>query len=416
MASLTDRLARRTTGGRYIPEADGLRFVAIMLVLLFHATLSIFAAVKGAPNVQPFGGADLQMKGWHVWDYVLNQGRYGVHLFFILSGFILGLPFVSGTPSLRAYYKRRLTRLEPPYLVALTACFLLAPAGMGGHYLAGFFYAHTFVFRTINPVNGALWSLEVEILFYFLLPHLARVFSLSAKPRRLILLGAIVVAEPLQRHFASPIEHFSLVGLFQFFLTGLLLADLYVNGWGEKRKSVLWDVVGATSLGLFLFGGKAGWFYPLLPLIGAGLLGATFLGVTTNRLLSNRYITTIGGMAYSIYLVHVPVMFVLGRAIPKNVFVFSTTLVLASIALGVLFYVLIEQPCMDPEWPQRFRARARRLASRGNIITKRRGRRVEGVLDLTDAAIRSGATPILAGTLPQPPEPPFEPPASRTRS
>src|SRR2546430_988050 len=117
MAPLTDRLARRTTTGRYIPEADGLRFVAIMLVLLF---------------------------------------------------------------------------------------------------LAGFFYLHTFVFRSVNPVNGALWSLEVEIIFYLLLPHIARVFSLSARPRRVILLGAIAVAEPLQRHFASPVQHFSLVGLFQF--------------------------------------------------------------------------------------------------------------------------------------------------------------------------------------------------------
>ena len=98
---------------------DGLRGAAVVLVLLFHASLSIFAAVRGAPNVQPFGGADLQVKGWHLWDYVLNQGRYGVHLFFILSGFILGLPFVSGSPSLRAFYKRRLTRLEPPYLIAL---------------------------------------------------------------------------------------------------------------------------------------------------------------------------------------------------------------------------------------------------------------------------------------------------------
>ena len=119
-------------------------------------------------------------------------------------------------------------------------------------------------------------------------------------------------------------------------------------------------------------------------------------------------------MAYSIYLVHIPVMFVLGRALPKNVFVFSTTLVLTSIALGMLFYVVIEQPCMDPAWPQRLRARAQRLASGGNIITRRRDRTV--VLDLTNAAIHWEAIPILAGTLPQPLGLPFEPPASRTRS
>ena len=64
-------------------------------------------------------------------------GFRGVELFFVISGFILGLPFAAhylkgaAPVSLRKYYLRRLTRLEPPYIVALLVLFILA-AGIEG--------------------------------------------------------------------------------------------------------------------------------------------------------------------------------------------------------------------------------------------------------------------------------------------
>src|SRR2546423_12695939 len=88
-------LRRKTTTGRYIPEMDGMRFIAIMLVLVYHATLPMQALARGAPIQHPFGAVIADVSHWHLWDHVLNQGQFGVHLFFILSGFILALPFVS---------------------------------------------------------------------------------------------------------------------------------------------------------------------------------------------------------------------------------------------------------------------------------------------------------------------------------
>src|SRR6185295_9906028 len=105
-------LSRETSAGRFIPEIDGLRFVAISSVVLFH--LHVFIIKK------------LGLQAADSWLAVfMSKGAIGVQLFFVISGFIISLPFAQGqrgwrpTLGLRAYYRRRLTRLEPPYILNL---------------------------------------------------------------------------------------------------------------------------------------------------------------------------------------------------------------------------------------------------------------------------------------------------------
>src|SRR5581483_4845753 len=95
--------------------------------------------------------------------------------------------------SLKAYYWRRVTRLEPPYLLAMLLCFLTlvfywgqSARALWPHLLASMFYLHNIVyyspdtmgFSTINPVA---WSLEIEVQFYILAPLLACVFLIRHK-------------------------------------------------------------------------------------------------------------------------------------------------------------------------------------------------------------------------------------------
>jgi len=107
------RLSRVTSGGNFIPEIDGLRFLAIGSVLLFHVNYSLSRAYHWT------------MKPWEqTISNALSRGTLGVELFFVISGFILAQPFVrqrllGGQPvSIRGFYKRRLTRLEPPYILS----------------------------------------------------------------------------------------------------------------------------------------------------------------------------------------------------------------------------------------------------------------------------------------------------------
>lgn len=114
-------LSRRTTSGQLITEIDGLRFFSIALVVLFH----LEGYVAGASRVQyAVGSYENPLR------YLLHHGNQGVELFFIISGFVLALPFAAHQltggrkVNLPAYFTRRLTRLEPPYPLAVPGTFV----------------------------------------------------------------------------------------------------------------------------------------------------------------------------------------------------------------------------------------------------------------------------------------------------
>jgi peptidoglycan/LPS O-acetylase OafA/YrhL len=102
-----------------VPEIDGLRFVAIFSVVLYH--FDGFALIN-------YRGSDTR----DLFRAVAEHGYRGVNLFYVISGFVLGLPFAAHhlkeKPAVRlpAYFLRRLTRLEPPYVLNLLLCFALA--------------------------------------------------------------------------------------------------------------------------------------------------------------------------------------------------------------------------------------------------------------------------------------------------
>ena len=75
-------LRRITTSGGYIPEIDGLRFVAILVVVLYHVPIQIAIRSQEEVASNPF---------WQL----IGKGSRGVELFFLISGFILGLPFAA---------------------------------------------------------------------------------------------------------------------------------------------------------------------------------------------------------------------------------------------------------------------------------------------------------------------------------
>jgi peptidoglycan/LPS O-acetylase OafA/YrhL len=98
-----------------MPEIDGLRFLAIISVLLFHFNGFIFN------KSQPISNTVFLNK----LNFVLGHGHLGVELFFVISGFILALPFANSylkskkKDNIKSYFTRRLTRLEPPYILIM---------------------------------------------------------------------------------------------------------------------------------------------------------------------------------------------------------------------------------------------------------------------------------------------------------
>lgn len=361
-------LRRITSDGKFIPEVDGFRLLAILHVIFDHIHGQIALHVGT------------------VWPCVLtiaDGGRRGVEFFFVISGFILGLPFARralvSTPSdalrpfsYRAYLLRRLTRLEPPYVLSLVLRLGLIVAvfhedlqQLAPHLLASLFYVHNLVFADMSRISPPTWSLEVEVQFYLLAPLLAGVFRISSTPvRRSLLIAVTLGSSVLSQLYLKDIPRatLSLAGNAQYFAAGFLLCDFYLVPLRVRISGYLLDAVGIALLVPLLFGNGpvTAILFPLgvLAVYIAGLRGALL-----PKLFAQSLISVAGGMCYSVYLTHGTVLAALGLALRKLPFgslpmvgqqVLLVGLSLAVVfAAGTLYFVLIERPCMDPRWPRK---------------------------------------------------------------
>jgi peptidoglycan/LPS O-acetylase OafA/YrhL len=374
MAGLIDRFRRVTTSGGYLPEIDGLRFIAIMSVLAIH-TVGYWSVQAGRTyaSQSAFDVAFVRL---------LGLGLYGVHLFFVISGFVLALPFckatlLGGPPvNLAAYFWRRVTRLEPPYVISMLVFFFFIPlfkqdswASLWPHLLASLGYVHNAVYGEGSLINNAAWSLEVEIQFYLLMPLIAVTLAWPQTPRRLTLAG-LAAFFSLNTLWLPDNCPKSILQYAQFFLVGILVCDCWTARWKGLPRSWTADVPGLLSVPLFV------WLnirHPgvvadaLNPWVMAMLFYSALRGRGWAAVLSYGAIPIIGGMCYSIYLIHGRPIALLVHGILARLPLFGSftadyVVVFAICTAAVLlasavFYLLVERPCMDPRWPQKLLAR-----------------------------------------------------------
>ena len=175
-------MTRRTpsVGGVHWPELDGLRALAIALVVARHS-LRPFISEDDYTAVASWGGLDLT-------PFLMN-GWVGVDLFFVLSGFLIGRQAFRNDGWGRFWFKR-VTRIVPAYWTCLALVAIgLTGARAWGH--AGWdFAAHLLMLQdyTGSVFVPAFWSLGAEEKFYLLAPLLAlalvRVPDRGCKARR----------------------------------------------------------------------------------------------------------------------------------------------------------------------------------------------------------------------------------------
>ena len=385
--SLADVVIRRfrrvTSSTTFVPQIDGLRCLAITTVFLYHVRgfLGAKSHLVFTPRLEDDWLGRLTL-----------SGNFGVSLFFTLSGFILALPFASRAfqrkpIELKRYLLRRITRLEPPYFVAMTLLFILlcsvrsmSAAALLPHLLAGFGYVHNIVYGQGNFVNNVAWSLEIEVQFYLLMPLLAIVFRVPRRTlRRGILCSVAAGFILLQIRCVPPhgVMALSLLNFIQFFLAGLLLADVYLLEWRDApARSYGWDAVGiACWILLAAVLPRPGLAHILTPVLLLPAVGSVFLGRASATVFSNRWVTAIGGMCYSIYLLHYQIISAISRwtvdlGITHYFWVnlIVQCLIVAPVALltTAVFFLLVERPCMREHWPRELTAwlRTRISASR----------------------------------------------------
>ena len=358
-------LRRQTSSGNWIPELDGLRFIAIISVVFFHI----------AGQIQHHNST--QVATHYAWmARAFMNGYRGVQLFFMISGFILARPFAEHylfgkpAPLLGRYFLRRVTRLEPPYILNLLimaiASVLVLHETWGyilPHLLASIAYVNYPVFHTFSVINSVAWSLEIEVQFYLLAPFIARLFMIrSAAVRRLTILALIVAAGTLQ--IVANISKDTIAGEIQYFLGGLLLADLFLTGT-QQRANWKWDFVSLVGWFVVFLAGPAG-MQLWLPFLIMLLYIAAYQGVVMRSFVRTQWIAIAGGMCYTIYLWHAPVMTFMERITAKIAILNPTDYGLLFLTrcliqvpviavVSVVLFLLIERPCMDPRWPQKLR-------------------------------------------------------------
>ena len=364
---------------RYITSLTGMRGIAAFLVFLFHYE-ALHPGIRLDLAV-PLIGSILQ--------FPLGFGFAGVDIFFVLSGFLLTLPFARAAlkreqgPQLSRYFKRRFLRVFPAYYAQL---FIIL--AIGGWFVTWSpqtttsFVAHLLMFFNIgwNPVRpmvGLWWTLPVEMGFYLLLPLLAPFMH----PGRWVpvLLGGLALSMVYRfwaaAHFGPLGSGFAFLAASQLpgnlaeFLLGasaaLLVQFVSLNGrpqpaaWmldlmfvlGLLIPSVwLWQVV--LSAGAEYWLGHWGMIVAPLALglpLSVSVLGLYWGSRVGNFLLANRVIYFLGLISYSLYLWHFVVMQQVQRLIGNTYasLPHSVTFPLmaaAVIAVASASYYLVERP------------------------------------------------------------------------
>jgi peptidoglycan/LPS O-acetylase OafA/YrhL len=320
----------------YRPALDGLRGVAILLVMASHA---------GLPHAK--GG-----------------GNAGVVTFFALSGFLITTLLMQDGVRLGSFYARRSARLLPAVflLVATLGVVVLASPSLRRHYWADAWPAVLYVgdlFRAQGRGLGLFahtWSLSVEEQFYLVWPFVMLAVA-RLRPRAVAsALTALLLADLVWRTFLIVRGGLG-PGRFSFApdtAAAGLLAGGVVAAWLAVRN--VRPSPKFAYLGLGMIVGAAvlprEWISFLPPytqvpdvLTISGTLLVIVCGIDGNRLLEWKPLNDLGRISYGVYLWHYPLVILAGSLLPS-----AATLLRGVIACGLavlvasLSYRWIEQP------------------------------------------------------------------------
>jgi len=370
----TLQFRRIIASGKFIPEIDGLRFVAITSVVLYH--IHIFLLAKNTNSYL------VNQDNSYAPNLVYN-GSLGVELFFVISGFVLGLFFAKAyrfikTVNHKSYFIRRLTRLEPPYILSLVVLFL------GVVYIAktlpfdeavkslfsSIFYIHNIIYTDTSPkLMTVAWSLEVEVQFYILAPLLGLIFKIESSLKRKSFLIFLCGIFPLLS-YVFPLPFISIYDYMSYFLLGFLITDIYIDKQ-DCNKSTNFSLLATLACSLFLYFyfflkdeefALTVMYYKYLHLIPLFIIFYIVLIERKVEILKKTWISNIGGACYSIYLVHFPIISLFGNKLVQFQFtqnklidnlIYGIILITIVLIISIIFYLLIERPCMDKNWPKK---------------------------------------------------------------
>jgi peptidoglycan/LPS O-acetylase OafA/YrhL len=339
--------------------------------------------------------------GGEVWLFDLGRllvSGWGVAILFILSGFLLSIPFWRALytgenfPDLGTFWLKRLARLTPAYFICLTILVIHNQLWKNPdrlqdillHYLFLFNYAD-FAFYSINP---PFWALGIIAQFYLLLPILFLLIGRSS-PRftfsfiLMACIGAYIMHFVLMAYLQSlgflsfhnasprpdsPVWTHSLLAHLPHFLMGVLGAYFFLS-WQQKGVAprglktshdvVFWMsfscilIILSTPLQDFLQIPYGRYTLPWVPLLLTLMIVYAPRGQITYCILASSPLQFTGVISYGIYVYHYPVLNLtsrhlsgLGMNASDHWLIFGTSALLLTILVASGSYFLLEQPIL----------------------------------------------------------------------
>ena len=285
----------------YRKDIDGLRAIAVLLVLFYHLGISQF-----------------------------KNGFIGVDIFFVISGYLITYSIIKEIEtnkfSVIYFYHKRFRRIFPSLLVVLLASLLLGLFLLPPHtlkelnesVLATLFFFSNFLFHsqsgyfdTVAQLKPLLhtWSLAVEEQFYLIVP-LFVIFNRSIKLFYFLVIITFFISIFLffQNNNLSSKFFFPQYRVWQISIGSLCAFFEFYKYFFIKKIPKNFSYLGILLIIISLiFVNKIEWpnYIILLPITGAVLI---ILNNNQNKILNNYFLTFIGKRSYSIYLVHYPII------------------------------------------------------------------------------------------------------------
>lgn len=327
--------------GSKIQSIQFLRFVAATLVVLFHSHLAISNRLSPDSAVQ----ADL---------YLFGFGAVGVHIFFVISGYIMVLtnsrpdrPF-----SAKQFYKKRFIRIYPIYWL-IAALYLVINTVMGSPYeLTPYSLISSLLLLPDHAplIIGPAWTLAFEMYFYLIF-GIAMIFGLV---RGLILLSIFFTLSMAFGLMVRPTNEF--VAL----ITNNLLAEFLVGAWIAwvtlRFKFPAWLGYAAIAGSLLLYAGGIAIGYESLPsaiIWGVPSALLIFGAVVLEHHVQPAFVTRLaplGDSSYTLYLLHIlliTILIALGQAIQLTtvpILLMTAIFTVIAVIFSHQFHLRLEAP------------------------------------------------------------------------
>lgn len=320
---------------QYFHTLDFLRGLAALMVVLFHYSNGMLPTIS-----------DQQV------SEVLSYGKYGVQIFFVISGFIIPYSMENRNYTQKNFFRnllRRFLRIDPPSYVAMMLSISLyytvvAIAGRGingiewpGLSLLSVFanLTYTVPFLDTDWFNPVFWTLAIELQFYIIIGVVLPLFKAKKHLSNLTILCVMLALGFVRYHWFFQYSSFFVLGLLVFLVK-------------KKELNLYYFLVFLllTFFSCYLQRGFSEFAFGLV----------TFIAIACNWSINTKISTFLGMISYSLYIIHPicgpAIEMVAKRLVDLTIFIENKSLFLVlytvlAILCAWVFYLIVEKPFLN---------------------------------------------------------------------